>query len=74
MEKFYELTDPRSNNDAADPSFIYSSSEGQLISKANFKAFIWTKKTTKLFCISVLASKNLLKVVETKDKITKRLI
>ena len=31
--------------------------KGQLISKANFKVFIWTKKRTKYFCISALASK-----------------
>ena len=32
--------------------------KGQLISKANFKVFIWTKKRMKYFCISALASKN----------------
>ena len=30
--------------------------KGQLISKANIKVFIWTKKRTKYFCISALAS------------------
>ena len=32
-------------------------SKGQLISKANFKVFVWTKKRTIFFCISALASK-----------------
>ena len=32
-------------------------SKGQLISKANFEVFIWTKKRTKYFYISALASK-----------------
>ena len=34
------------------------STKGQLISKANFKNLIWTKKQHKYFCISDLASKN----------------
>ena len=46
--------------------------KGQLITKANSKIFIWTKKSTIFFCISALASKNP-KVVETKHKSTKRL-
>ena len=34
------------------------STKGQLISKAKFKVFIWTKNWTKIFfCISALASK-----------------
>ena len=46
----------------------------QLISKANFIVFIWIKNRQKYFCISALASKNLYKVVKTKDKTTKGLI
>ena len=45
-----------------DENFISSmpeaiSSNCQLILKANFKVFIWTKKQTKIFCISALAYK-----------------
>ena len=32
--------------------------KGQLISKTNFKVFIWTKNQRKYFCISALASKS----------------
>ena len=38
--------------------FLFLSDKGQLISKANIKVFIWTKKQTKYFCISALASKS----------------
>ena len=31
--------------------------KGQLISKANFEIFIWTKNERKYFCISAIASK-----------------
>ena len=31
--------------------------KGQLVLKANFEVFIWTKKWTKIFCISTLTSK-----------------
>ena len=48
--------------------------KGQLILKANFKAFIWTKNQRKYFCVSALASKNPKKVIEIKDKSAKRLI
>ena len=36
---------------------IWAGFKGQLISKANSKLFIWTKKQRKYFCISALASK-----------------
>ena len=35
----------------------YGICKGQLISKANFEVFIWTKNERKYFCISALASK-----------------
>ena len=48
--------------------------KGHLISKANSKFSFEQKKQQKYFCISALASNNPQKVVETKDKSTKRLI
>ena len=38
--------------------FLIVFTKGQLISKANFKVFIWTKNQRKYFLISVLASKS----------------
>ena len=39
-------------------SRLESLTKGQLISKANFKVFIWTKKQWKYFCISAQAFKS----------------
>ena len=36
---------------------LKDATKGQLISKANFKVFIWTKTQRKYFCISAQASK-----------------
>ena len=55
-------------------SYRTAEAKGQLISKANFKLFIWTKKLTKIFLYFCPRSKKPLKVVETKDKSTKKLI
>ena len=48
--------------------------KGQLISKANFKVFISTKKPKKIFMYFCSSFIKPIKVVETKDKSTKRLI
>ena len=39
-------------------AWFFLSLKGQLISNANLKIFIWTKKLTIFFCISALTSKN----------------
>ena len=49
---------PQSAGINVQSSQIESTPKGQLILKANFKVFIWTKKLTKYFSISALASKN----------------
>ena len=67
-------SDDSQSNRFIPPKLKSCSAKGQLISKANFKFFIWTKNQWKYFCISALASKHPSKVVKTKDKGTKRLI